>query len=463
MSPIANERLLRGRWVTVHTEQNAVFCEGSLQFADEFVERASEYLGVAPRPVDYYLYRSTPYSCLSPARAGAGSPPLGGDCALRYQRVVMASNWLQQHELAHVVAQAWGEDAPAILEEGLATMLGSSASGVGETIDRSARIEDNLDSNTFIAWPVAERLVLYRSTASFLRFVEARFGHDALRRWYSTVDNLMPPRETMDRFARATGASLSSALEEWRSEPAARTESASLRLVECSHATGVLSLDRASWDAPFSCRGFNVGASPSRRSETVEVERDGWYALDVASGTAVDVTIDACDAATPRWTLHTLGIAVGSRSILWLQRGRHQLDFVQRVASSDRLRWSLVPSSLSAARCDSNEREEIRTSLGSALFVAAPERWPITNPSDPTRRAVTLRIGPTGSAHYRTLFVRRASASASLRVCTTACDEPQCVELREGGSVLLRPNVHGEVWVELDARADAGIVQIAFE
>lgn len=376
----------------------------------------------------------------------------------------MTSEWVQQHELAHVVAQAWGEDAPAILEEGLATMLGGLGAVVSETIDRTARIEDNLDSNTFFGRPVFEKLVLYQSTASFLRFVEARFGRDALRRWYSAVDNLTPSHETTERFARATGASLASVLADWRAAPDARSESASLRLVECSRATGVIPLSRASWDSRFSCRGISTEATLARRSETVEVEQDGWYALDVGSGTLVDVAIDACDAATPRMTFSALGLAVGSRSIIWLQRGLHQLDFVQRVASSERLRWSLSPSSLSATRCDPNEREELRASFGSSLFVSSPEHWPIANPSDPMRRSASIRVGPTGAAAaFRTLLLRRAPPNTALRVCSNACDERQCSELREGGSVLLRPNARGEVWVELDARADVGVVQIAIQ
>lgn len=462
LARIANERVLRGRWVTLHTESTVDVCESSVAVADAFVERVSDYLGVPPAPIDYYLYGSTFYSCRSAANADPRIAARGGNCAFRSRRAVMASTFFNQHEVAHVIAQGWGGDAPALLEEGLATMIAGSIPTTGAIESRAARIEDNLDSYTFVAQPFDQYLQQYESMASFLRFVERRFGVAALRRWYSSVDNLTPARETREQFARATGVALDQVIADWRAQPNERTDASHLRLVECASASDVRALDRASFDGTFACRAYGYGASTGARSETVEVEQSGWYSLSIASDTTMTATVDDCAATGPLWTMDVSGGTAGNTSLVWLDRGRHLLEFT-RLRTDSTLRWSVSSAAVSSARCVG--AASVLHSAGSSRIVGAPDHWPTVDPGDPTQRSLLVRVGPDRTTAASRVVVRHVSAENELTLCVLACDSArQCVSgVRADWTLPLIADASGARWLELRARAGTGVIEIAIQ
>ncbi len=459
IAPIADERLLRGRWIVLHADRSAPVCEASIESADDFIERTSEWLGVEPRAIDYYLYSTTPFSCSFSAR-GEETSSGAAACALRSRRAVMSRQWFHQHEVAHVIAQGWGTDAPALLEEGLATLLAyEHVHRAVPTVDRAARLEDYLDSWHFFAQPAAQRMALYDASAAFLRFVVDRFGVAALRRWYESVDNLSPPSDTRNQFARATGLSFEDALRQWRQEPATREDQKHPRLIECSRARSVTALADARFDGALACRGYGLNATPEQRDETIELSAAGWHSVELEANSGLTALLDSCVRASDPWTFRTSGDT--TRGFVWLDPGRHQLS-LSRERATERVRWAIAPVEMPADRCGLVPQLRLERSGALAPVSSDAAHWPVLSDALPGQRALALGVvGASSGVTYAQLV--EAPPDATISLCTQTCRGFEaCSELRAGQPLPFATSSLANTKIELRSTRPSGRVTVVF-
>lgn len=461
ITPIANERVIRGRFIVVHAERDAAFCDRSTEEADDYIEQTSRFLGIEPRPIDYYLYGSTRFNCTVASRPGDIPPGVAAACALRSQRAVMTRQWFHQHEVAHVIAQGWGTDAPSIFEEGLATML-AYPRNVDEWsfVDRAARIEDNLDSWTFAAVAADERLRLYEASAEFLRFVLDRFGVATLRRWYESVDNLSSADHTREQFARATGISLDEALRQWRASPRVNSNQKHLRLVECAQPRVLTAFEDASLDGVAECRTYGLARTPTQRQQTTEIPRDDWYDVEMSSEATLVGSMDRCDAATDPWTVRSNGGA--TRSLLWMERGRAVFSIAPATMDA-RVRWSVRAATIPTDRCPTRTPIRAERSGSTAVFSAPIERWPYTRADRGDARAMSLHVFGGSSGLLRVSLVDRP-AGAEITLCTEPCNGFEaCAPLTPDAPHVIATNALFGTPIELRTTASSGVVTVLFQ
>jgi hypothetical protein len=314
MPEIDDAVVVRGRHVTVHADPAIPVCAEAVAVADRFVEDTAAMLGVAPRPIDYYLYDG-PTGCDS-------GQYVDSSCVL--DRTVYANQWIHFHELVHAVDDT---HPPALFVEGIAEALSIRSEAARATTLSREDAQLVLESPRFRA---SEPHANYLIAGDFVRYLIERYGvtrYRALARALGSLADAITIRQT---FARVYPVSLDEVIAGWRAtSPTASTLVVPVDLVTC--ADPIAPIAPETWEirdpGTSGCRsGVTSGGTvyvQHPRRHGFEVTEPGVFVVTLADDAGRKAIVRACSGVE-----HQTPIATGFTALV-LGAGRHAIDVAE--------------------------------------------------------------------------------------------------------------------------------------
>ncbi|MDP3277132.1 MAG: hypothetical protein Q8Q09_18215 [Deltaproteobacteria bacterium] len=432
---IPHERVIRGRFVELHVSEAEAPCDGSIAYADRFIERWSTRFGVAPPQIRVFFNDARrEFVC--------GGYNDGSTTHCVHNNEVFVSSWVHAHELIHAIAGKSFGRAPAFLEEGLAEW----ASDVGDEngnfrMVQGGFLESCIESEVWNQNPL--RPALYTEAGRFVAFLVQRFGLAAVLRVYDTLDHHASLAQINVVFNREFSQSTVGLLAEWRALAAPqRTGNESVRML-CESAPvvevpGVLPLP------PNSCRdGFPWGIESPR---VIDFD-GGLYALDGTTHNRA-LAVGRCDT----------GIRVYDTSqpdVLWMPAGRVMLS--GRGDSTLQIR-SLAPRPTSCATA-----AVIPMGTRSlSFFVSSPSAWI----RDGNSYRTWLRVRHDTATRVRVFPVYNLTAvnqEVTVKTCTSCDPSAECALRTLTMPLTVNATSTSTEVLELTASLQASPVTIIFD
>ncbi|MDP3277222.1 MAG: hypothetical protein Q8Q09_18680 [Deltaproteobacteria bacterium] len=432
---IPNERVIRGRFVEVHVSEADAPCDGSIAYADRFVERWAARFGVAPPQIRVFF---------NDARRAFACPDYhdGSTTHCVANNEVFVSTWVHSHELIHAIAgRAFGR-APAFLEEGLAvwaTDLGDENGNLPSPPGGS--LACCLESATWNQNPL--RPGLYSDAGRFVAFLVARFGLSAVLRVYDSLDHHASLVQINAAFDHEFSQSSAALLSEWRAatEPQPTGDERVRMLCESApmvDAAGELPLP------PSACRESSPWGVESPRVISLDGGLYGLYGLSL-NGT---LAVGRCDR----------GVAVydgAQPDVLWMPAGRVMLSGRGDSPLQVRALASAPTRCATGAVLAMGARSTLR-------LVAAPSAWMREGES----LRSWIRVRHDTAARVRVSLVFNASAvnqQVTVRACSSCEVSAVCAPRTPLTPLTVDATSASLEVLELTASAQASPVTLVFD
>jgi hypothetical protein len=202
-------------------------CDDTGLWLERYYHANAKFFGVelsAGKKIEYYRVGN------NETLTSECGPHLGG--CTKETKVYIGSP-INAHEIVHANAYLLG-DPPLLFQEGLAVILGcelgSDSSG---PLDLSETIEDLIESSSFAEQRESRGSAMYRTSASFVRYLIDTFGVEKFLAFYASASRDSTYDETCAIFQKKMGARLDDAFADWRKLPPTLPGDVCLRLMDC--------------------------------------------------------------------------------------------------------------------------------------------------------------------------------------------------------------------------------------
>jgi len=185
-----------------YVDSSRARCDRVTAWLEHYAMSLKRTLGTSPGKIDYHLYSDTV------ALTDSGCDALGCTTGNEVRSVFP----VHSHELVHVYANALGHP-PSLFEEGLASVLGCTSEPSTQTM---TNVDDVITSAGFEEAPRADA---YATSASFVRHLRDRHGHEAFLDVYARLSHDASRTDISSAFVDAFRTSLNDEIAAWRAAP----------------------------------------------------------------------------------------------------------------------------------------------------------------------------------------------------------------------------------------------------